>query len=495
MQVRRAGDGQVAAGLERGSFTQNYFAGYRHTDGYRDHAEGDRLSLSGKWFYAPGSFRLGAIARYYHGKGQEPGFLTRADAEDRPRTSYAVSANDGGRPTIQQYSLHLDGEVTDTLAASAKLYLVDFDDVRFVRFSEGISQQERGTRQHQYGGLAHATWTPEVGSLLHAFSVEVGGDFQIQRNRYDRYFTNARVRTSHRISQDFDLSIYGGYVQAVIEPTEWLRITPAWRFDKVEGHFDDRLTGERYAVYDYGTISQPKVSAAITPVEGVTAYGNYGRTFQIGLGSSTCLIPPQTTNLAPSYNDGWELGVKFSQGTWFEGRIAAWKQVATGEVQYDELRALYTNIGGTRRVGFDVQANLKPAPWISLWAAWSKQHGRIVTPNPATPEQAGNRIDHVPEYIVSGGVDLRPTDRLRVTLLGNGQTDYELDTSNLHGKFGGFAVFNLEVAYKVTPQIEVTGQIRNLTNDRYAYVWWDGDQLLHAPADGRAVYASVRVSL
>ncbi|EIZ77410.1 TonB-dependent receptor [Novosphingobium sp. Rr 2-17] len=487
-------EGQAAAGYQKGDFSQNYFAGYRHTDGYRDHAQGDRTTLSGKWFYSPGSFRLGAIARYYHGKGQEPGYLSAEDAKDSPRTSYAVSQNDGGTRTIQQYSLHADGEVAPNLTASANLYFVDYADVRFVRFSESVSQQERVTQQRQYGGLAHLNWTPDIGSTLHALSVEVGGDFQIQHNDYNRYRTTDRVRTGQTISQNFDLSVYGAYIQAVIEPTEWLRITPAYRVDWVDGNYRDLLTGERYGVNQYGTIGQPKISAAITPVKGVTAYANYGRTFQIGLGSSSYLIPPQTTSLDASYNDGWELGVKFAHGGWFEGRVAAWKQVASGEVQYNELDATYSNLGRTRRVGFDAQANFNPTKQLSFWIAVAKQHGRIVE-NPAAPQEEGNKIDHVPEYIVSGGIDYKPTDKLRLTLLGNGQTDYELDTSNEHGRFGSFAVFNAEVAYKLTPKVELSGQIRNLTNDKYSYVWWDGEQTLHAPADGRAIYGSVRVTL
>lgn len=488
-------DGQVSAGYETGAFTQNYFVGYRHTGGYRDHAEGDRFNISGKWFYNGDGFSIGAIARYYHGKGQEPGFLTAEDAAENPRQSYPVSATDGGNRKIQHYSLHFDADVTSQLSARAKLFMIDFDDTRFVRFSESISQQERITKQRQYGGLAALNWKPDVGDLLHSLSFEVGADFQIQDNHLGRYLTTERVRNSYVIAQYFDFSNYGGYIQAVIEPTDWLRITPAYRFDRIEGSFDDRIAGSSYPANDYGTIGQPKISAAITPIEGVTAYGNYGRTFQVGLGSASYLIPPQTTNLRPSYNDGWELGLKLSQGSWFEGRIAAWKQVATGEVLYNELTAVYTNIGQTRRIGFDAQANFKPASDLNLWVAVSKQHGRITAPNPAAPEQLGNKINHVPEFILSGGVEYRPSDQIRLTLTGNGQSNYEIDTSNLPGRFGGYAVFNAEIAYRLNPKVEIAGQIRNLTNDRYDYVWWDGEKSLHAPADARAAYASLRITL
>ena len=41
---------------------------------------------------------------------------------------------------------------------------------------------------------------------------------------------------------------------------------------------------------------------------------------------------------------------------------------------------------------------------------------RIRTPDPSTPQFAGNRIDHVPSQLASGGVDWTPQPRLRLSL-------------------------------------------------------------------------------
>lgn len=70
-------EGQVSAGIERGGFSQNYFVGYRQTDGFREHADLRRANLAGKWFYDLGGATVGAIARYSAAKAQEPGYLTR----------------------------------------------------------------------------------------------------------------------------------------------------------------------------------------------------------------------------------------------------------------------------------------------------------------------------------------------------------------------------------------------------------------------------------
>ena len=50
-----------------------------------------------------------------------------------------------------------------------------------------------------------------------------------------------------------------------------------------------------------------------------------------------------------------------------------------------------------------------------------------------------------------------------------------------------------EVAFEVTPQVELSAQVKNLGDEHYEYVWWDGTQLLNAPADPRALYGAVRL--
>jgi iron complex outermembrane receptor protein len=485
-------EGQVSAGIERNGFSQNYFVGIRNTDGFRDHSDLRRRNLAGKWFYDFGSARLGAIARYSTSRAEEPGYLTAADnAGDRSR-SYAISETDGGKRRLGQYSLHLDAELAPALTIDAKGYVTTQFDDRYVRFSANVAQQRRLTKETQVGALLALHYRPQPG-----FLVEAGGDVQVQDNQSRRWLTERRTATRQTRDQAFDLTVYGGYLQAVVEPTTWLKITPAWRIDRVSGDLADRLSGARYPVNDYGTISQPKLSVAVTPLAGLTAYANYGRTFQIGAGSGAYKVPPRTMDLAPSINTGWEAGVKYVRGNWLEGRIALWRQTATGEIKrrLNDPNGDFDNLGKTRRQGVDIQLNVRPLDGVSLWGAYSYQHARIVTPDPATPAQAGNWIDHVPQNLFSGGLDVIPAARWRVSLWGNGQSAYELTTANDRGRFGDYVVVTGELAFQLTPAIELSTQVKNLGNARYEYVWWDGTELLHAPADPRALYGAVRVRL
>ena len=330
--------------------------------------------------------------------------------------------------------------------------------------------------------------------------LEVGGDMQWQDNASLRYLTNQRVVTSQTRDQQFNLNVGGAYVQAILEPTPWLKITPAWRLDWTSGDFTNRLNGSSAPIHKYGTISQPKLSVAITPLQGVTLYGNWGKTFQIGLAAGAYLLPPQTTNLSPSINEGWEAGVRYAAPDGrIEARLATWEQSASDEIKRKLNGAVgdSENVGSTKRWGVDFQLSAKPVDGLAMWGALAWQKSRITKPDPFFPQYLGNEIDHVPHWLWSGGVDFTGIDRLRVSVWANGQSAYWLTNANnpAHGQFGSKAVVNAELAYRLSNAVELSLSGKNLTGDHYEYVWHDGAQSLHSPADDTALTASVRVKL
>lgn len=486
-------DGQLSAGIETGMFSQNYVLAYRRTDGYRDHADLDRLNFAGKWFYNFGPAKLGLIVRHSRADAQEPGYLTDADAYTNRRQSYAVSATDGGTRDMSQYSLHLDADLASRLSLTAIGYANSLDDNRYVRFSASVPQQQRLADEQQYGVVTALHWHA-AGWLM----TEAGGDVQWQHNRSLRWTTDRRIIVAATRDQDFDLTVGGAYIQAVVTPIRWLTVTPAWRLDRVGGSYTNRLNGVSYPINDYHTISQPKLSVAVTPIEGVTAYGNYGRTFQIGAGSGAFIVPPRVRDLSPSLNTGYEAGIKLSRGHWLTARAAVWQQTASGELRrrLNDPSGEFDNLGETRRSGFDLEASVQPLAGLSAWASWSHQKAVIRVPDPAAPMTAGNEIDHVPRNVYTAGIEWSPaTLPWRVALWGNGQSSYELNTANNQDRYGAYFQLTAELAYRLTKEIEVSAQVRNLTNDRYEYVWYDGTQRLHAPADSHSLFGAVRVRL
>lgn len=483
-------EAQLAAGAETGRLSQNLTLGYRRSDGYRDHAAFDRLTFSGKWRLDLGDAQLGLIARHSRAVADEPGYLTDADAYTDRRRSYSVSASDGGTRELGQYAVTLDAAPSEHVALSLSGYANTIDDNRYVRFSAGVPQQQRLTEEQQYGVVGALHW--HAAPWLMA---EAGGDVQWQHNSSQRWTTDKRRIIAATRNQDIDLTVGGGYVQAVLTPLRWLRVTPAWRLDRVGGDYLNRLNGRAYPVNDYGTISQPKLSVAVEPVAGVTAYGNYGRTFQIGAGSGAFIVPPRARDVAPSINEGYEAGVRLSRGRWLTARAALWQQTANGELRrrLNDPAGEFDNLGATRRRGFDLEASVQGGGGWSAWASWSHQRAVIRVPDPATPSQAGNEIDHVPRDVYTAGLGWAPRGgRWRGSLWGNGQSSYELTPANAQGRYGRYVQLTAEAGYQLTPAVELSLQLRNLANDRHEYVWYDGTQRLHAPADPRTLAGAVR---
>ncbi|MGD9472944.1 MAG: TonB-dependent receptor [Novosphingobium sp.] len=487
-------EGQLVAGLETGTITQNYQIAYRDSSGYRNHADTQRLSLSGRWGVTLGEdVKLGAIARYYEADAEEPGYLTFADSRDNPRMTNAYNVSDGDTRDMQQYALTADVSFSDHLDWSSAAYFNRLRDDRYVKFSAGASQQRRLTQEDHYGLKSALHWHGNIGGM--DLMLEAGGDVQWQDNKSLRWLSVERVPTSQTRDQQFDLTVGGAYVQAIIEPTDWLRITPAYRIDWVGGTFENRLNSTAAPINDYGSIDQPKLSVAILPLDGLTLYGNWGKTFQIGLGSGAYLIPPRAVDLAPSINEGWELGAKYQLGDLFEGRVAYWEQSATGEIarKLNDPLGDFENVGATDRRGVDVQASVRPMPGLNIWGAIAWQEAIITTPAPATPQFAGNEIDHTPHWLWSGGIDWSPIEELTLSLSGRGQSSYYLTSANAEGKWGELTVFDASASYRLNERIELGLAVKNLGSDYYEYVWWDGAQTLHSPANGRNVTASVRL--
>jgi len=487
-------EGQLAAGLETGSLTQNYMAAYRDSDGYRRHGHTRRLSVSGKWGLTLGdSVKLGAIARYYEADAQEPGYLTFADSRSDRRMTNAYNVSDGDARDIVQSAMTLDVSFSDRLDWSSLAYFNRLRDDRYVKFSAGASQQRRLTKEDHHGFSTALHWHGELGGA--PLMLEAGGNVEWQDNRSLRWLSVSRVPTSQTRDQQFDLSVGGIYVQAIVEPAPWLRITPAYRVDWVGGDFSNRLNGSSAPVNDYGSIDQPKLSVAIMPVDGITLYGNWGKTFQIGLGSGAYLIPPRQIDLAPSINEGWELGVKYRLGAIIEARFAYWQQSATGEIarKLNDPLGDFENVGATDRKGVDVQFNARPVRGLSLWAALAWQKAKISVPPPATPQLAGKEIDHTPRWLWSGGIEYAPFERLTLSLSGRGQSSYYLSSANAEGRWGGMTVFDAGAAFRLNESVELGLALKNIGDDHYEYVWWDGAQTLLSPANGRNVTLSARL--
>lgn len=512
-------DIQSGLGYEKDGFSQNYAISYRASDGYRDHSDSDKNSFSGKWSFTPDDqkYKVGLSVRWSEANAQEPGYLTYQEQLLSTTQSMDRNATDGGKRQMGQVSANFDVNLRQDLFWSTKAYGNTYKDQRFVKFEPAFQQTERERDETQYGAITSLTYHPVV-NWLNDFSLEAGADFQHQDNQYQQYRTIDTVRARlvggvpnydplryTRNDESWDFLNYGGYIQAVIKPTRWLKITPGYRADAINS---DGLVNNTpgsvgdYPINDYGMIHQPKIGMVITPVDGYSLYGNWGRTFQVGLGAAT-FRSPGAASLKPSINEGWEVGVKLQPVDWVEGRVAFWQQDASNEVSRNLASNDSTYLGSTRRQGVDVEVKVNPVDAVGVWAAYSLQEAKIKEAGIFVQDKyeykVGNSIVNTPNYLFSAGIDYQITPALKSSLWTSGQGNFFVDQANAVGKFGEYSLLNLDLGYQVHKNVDLQFQAKNLADTHRDYVWYDESygtgyrQPLFSPADGIAFYGAVNV--
>ncbi|MBL9213571.1 MAG: TonB-dependent receptor [Opitutaceae bacterium] len=481
-------EAQALAGFRHGGFSQTYFAGYRESEGYRKHSDLSKHTLAGKWFYSgrDDRWRIGLSARVHAFDGDAPGYLTRAEAAATPRASPAFSQTDGGTIDNEQLSLHGDAQLAPGFTASLKAYRHEVQRHRYVRFTAAVAQQERVEDEVHTGGTFAARWKPVTALPL---TVDAGAEYHEQDALNQRFNALSRVRTATTRDHRYTLENQGAFVSADVRPAGWLRLVGAVRADRFDGEFLNRANGTRTPILGFGTIWQPKVSAAVQPTRTVQLYGSYGRAFQIGAGAGAYGTKP----LEASKNDGYEAGLRLTPAPGLAVRLALWRQTATDEVRLKpDNSGDSENIGETKRDGADLEVTWRAHRRVSLWAAYTRQQGTFVNPGgrPADAALRGREIDHIPEFMLKAGVDASLADALTLAVSVLGQGDYQLLPANTTEQFGDHTLVHADLRYRWR-KATLGLHVKNVFDQRHAYVWHDGAQALFSPGDARAVLGTV----
>ncbi|MFE1814384.1 TonB-dependent receptor [Metapseudomonas otitidis] len=501
---------QVAVGRESGNFAQNYFFAKQDSDGFRDHAKSDKYSLGAKWFFTDDEdlLKVGLVTRLYHHEADEPGFLTRQELKASRTDSAAKNANDGDDRDMKQVALHLDWQLRDDLSLSNTLYHNRYEDDRKVTFTSyavgNAPRQRRQWDERQTGLLSNLTW-----ASTDWLTLDGGINLEHQDNEYRRYRYSYSVPTNFdappaRIQNDdaYTLDNFGTYVQAVIQPTEQLKIIPAYRLDRFSGE-TELPGGIKADLQDYGWIRQPKLSVVYSLTPDLNVYANWGRTFQILTGSrEPAYLTAGQKAFKPSINTGKEVGVRFNPVNGTETRIALWQQDATDEVANMPSTGTTVGLGKTRRRGVDLQLTAELDEHWSLWASHSIQEAKVVSAFTAGGQSlAGKEVFSTPRHISNLGADYRLNDDWRFGLQARAQGDYYIEELNQQGKYGGYALLDASVNYRLSPTTSLDLQVKNLTDRQYEYVWYDNffwggaDQPMFSPAPGRTAYLSLNLKL
>jgi iron complex outermembrane receptor protein len=302
---------------------------------------------------------------------------------------------------------------------------------------------------------------------------------------------------------NYTFNNFGAYVQAIIKPIDSLKIIPAFRVDRFSGNTHLNTTGVSAPLQDYGWINQPKLSMVYNLTENTNVYANWGRTFQVLTGSrEPAYLTSGQATFNPSINTGKEIGVKFKPIAGTDARIALWQQDATDEVANMPSTGTTVGLGQTRRKGMDFQVSSRVTDKLTLWFSHALQEAKVVSAfTSGGVSLAGKEVFSTPRTITNLGAEYQADANWRFGVQGRAQGDYYIDDLNAKGKYGGFAVLDASVRYALSATTSIDLQLKNLTDHKYEYVWYDNffwggaDQPMFSPAAGRSGFLSLNVKM
>ena len=490
-------EGNALVAREKDGFSQTYFAGYKTTDGYRDHSKGEKGSVSGKWFYTAdgGDLSAGIIARHFEWVADTPGYLNKELAAQDPTQMMVDAGTDGGESEDNHISAHLDWDLATHLHWSFKTYVQKMVKDYWSSWRPNYMQGERYTEDSQFGALSKLYYeTEEFG--IKKLKLEWGLDFQNSDNIHNRYRpTNNRVRGPWRVYNglpwnfEYSRNNWGSYVSANAAVNDWFRMMAGLRMDRFDGELEIPAANLKYDMLDMDTIWQPKVGVVVTPVKNYNLYANWGRSFQLPSEQDLFTIPSTSPGTSYSTNDGWEIGTRCSPTKWFAFRVAYWEMTASDEVKWIAALNWRDNIGETERKGWDFSVNLDPLDWLSTWGSVTLQEGKFI--EGITAASRGKSMDRVPSYTAKAGVDIRLPYNTTASLWLDAQDDYWIDSQNLKGQDGGYNLVNMRLAH-TRGAFTYALDVENLFDEEwYCSVWNSSSGYGYSPGDALAAYASV----
>ncbi|MEX0962951.1 MAG: TonB-dependent receptor [Pseudohongiellaceae bacterium] len=486
---------QAYTGLETGKLTQNYFIGFREGEGYRDRTDLAKLSASGRWFYQlTNSSTLAFIARHASYEGDAPGYLSADVVRQTPQSSASFANQDGGNKTTDHYSLHYDNAFSEAVQFSLKAYWQNFERERWVRFSEAGALTNRFDDQDMSGAIANLNW-----QISDTWALNVGADVENQDILEQRFGTigQSRERDVNNVGRNrqYSFDTQGAFVQIENTFSDFLTWNVGVRADRLDGdfvQFNAAGVANPRNMFDFGTIVQPSLNIFLSPVDGVTVFGNYGRSFQHPFGADA-YTSGNVNARDVSINDGWELGVRWDLTDDLQARISYWQQDASDEfISIDDTAS---NIGATNRDGIDGGLSLNLSDKASLWANFTTVNSEIVRPSDSLQNAIGNEIRSIPDFTASVGAQYQFTPAISGRIHIDSQGDYYVNENNLGGKFGDYTILNAVLEYS-TNWGRVNFQLNNATDEFFEYVFDFGEtgiDTIHSPTDG--VNASVSFTL
>jgi outer membrane receptor protein involved in Fe transport len=261
------------------------------------------------------------------------------------------------------------------------------------------SQTEERDRRWGVGLTSALTWhLPRV-------EVTVGTQDRSETAKYGNWFTTARVRDSTEALLSAGQLSGSAFLQTVSDVGRHVRLSASGRWDVIQ----DRSAPDVSAGADAG----PRISAAksvFSPKLGVlwhmpwlaSLYASVSRGFRDPDGVISEPDLPFITEWA------YEAGIKLD-APWGAATLSAFRMDVSNEQTFNPIMLSTTSGGASRRKGVELEALLRPHPWITLATdvtVYDARYLAFVTEDGGT--LSGAPIFNTARWVGSGSVAVAP---------------------------------------------------------------------------------------
>lgn len=402
-----------------------------------------------------------------------------------------------GSPQINRTSLEahivrgrLEHSFTDNLRYDMTVQYADYDKAYGNLFAIAsnlaagrvtLDSYRDSTRRENVFVQGNLVWTGQTGPFSH--TLLAGYEYGDQRSANSRQ--NGRFATSGTSTATFafadplvipaitfpvtnrntvsNATVYSLYMQDQIGIGEHFDVVLGARYDRFEIDVNDIQAARQLSRTD--TEWSPRIGLIFKPVEKMSFYASYTKTFLPRSGDQFLTLTPAQATLAPEAFDNYEIGAKWDIADNLRVSAAIFQLDRENGVVVDPANPSNSLITGSRTRGFEAQFTGQITPAWQVNAGYSyldaDERGRV------TAGAIANRsIGQVPRHLASVWNRYDVNDRLGFGLGVTHQASQFASISNTV-RLPAFTRVDAAVFFKVTEQIDAQINVENLFDDRY----------------------------
>ncbi len=465
-----------------------YYAGRRN--GYREHSDFDKLSLSLKGNYSfSNRTKLNTSIVYINYKTDMTGGLDSANFFGQNYSSLQTfTYRTVGALRVKSALKHYWAENSKTnLTVYYRQNAVDQNP----HYTQKIidindpSKEKSEIDNNEFKSIGSiAQHTQNLNFLNAKLIVGVSLDYTLN-DRYKQYIevdVNADgVKTGYTktdsLLRDYDVTLvnYAAYAHFEISPVKRLKISATARYDAFSYNYRQAVGNPKF---DGKTVLNkfiPKVGLVYDLKKNRGIYANY----------SVGFLPPTTdqlyrkkeanNKLEPAVYDNTEIGGWYSIADKFRVQLAAFQLDGTNEIitvqnDYDENEE--QNAGKTRHRGVEYTVEYAPVNKLVVRISGTNVEHKYIDYIEKGKDYSGEIIDRAPNWIANAEITYRP-EFLKGSRFGiewQHLNEYYAEPPQETGnreKYEGFDIFNIRMGYKIK-RFETWLNILNSTDRLYA---------------------------